>query len=741
MNKIPAALGFQTNSHFEAMLPGMPAEQRGEEAQPSIFREYLRIFLRWRRYLIGIIVAAMLVSLIITFLMTPMYRATSTLEIARESDKIVNIQGVQQEASDADQEFYQTQYGLLRSRTLAERVAVRTGLVDDPAFFVLFDAKPSNSTVGPSGRYLPTGRAQRQEAAGAILLKYARVVPARASRLVDVSFSSPDPALSAKVVNAWSSNFIDLSLERRYDATSYARRFLEDRLGQLRQRLERSERELVAFASRERIVDVPNESGNGARSLAAQDLSELNQALARATADRLQSQARFEVNSRGSSTATEALNNSAINGLRQRRAELSALYQKQLVQFAPGYPTAQEIARQVETIDRAITREEARVGNSLRTVVEADREREVAIRQRVDRLKDDLLNLRRRSIQYNIYQRDVDTNRQLYDGLLQRYKEIGVAGGIGVNNVSVVDAADVPMTPASPRLIVNLLLGFIAGTILGCITAYILEQSDESITDPEEVDRLVGLPLLGVVPRLVDVAPVDALADPKSELVDAYLAVQTSLAFSTDQGVPRSLAVTSTRPAEGKSTTALSLAVLLARSGKRVLLVDGDMRSPSVHSAFDLPNARGLSNLLAGDNDVAASIIHDAGFNVDVMPSGPLPPNAAELLTGPRFGALLDGHLSRYDHVVIDSPPVVGLADAPLIASRADAVVYAIEAHGIRFTMVKVALGRLAAAHARTLGVVLTKFEAQRGTQNFGYDYGYDYGRSDGRKGRSRAGR
>lgn len=729
MNKIPAALGFSSGSHFEAVLPGVGRDAPAAEPSPSIFREYFRIFMRWRRYITGIILATMLVSLIVTFLMTPMYRATSTLEIARESDKIVNIQGVQQEASDADQEFYQTQYGLLRSRTLAERVAVRLGLVDDPAFFAMFSVKPSESQVGPSGRYLAAGRAQRQEAAGAILLKYARITPIRASRLVEINFSSPDPVLSAKVVNAWSSNFIDLSLERRYEATSYARRFLEDRLNQLRQRLEKSERELVAFASRERIVDVPNENGGGSRSLQAQNLSELNTALAKATADRLESQARYEVNSRANGAVTEALTNTAINGLRQRRAELAALYQKQLVQFEPGYPTAQEIAKQIGSLDRAITGEEQRVSNSFRTNLRANQEREQAISNRVDRLKDDLLNLRRRSIQYNIYQREVDTNRSLYDGLLQRYKEIGVAGGIGVNNVSVVDAADVPKTPASPRLIVNLILGFLAGTLLGCAVAYILEQSDESITDPNEVDRLVGLPLLGVVPRLQEGTPAEALADPKSELVDAYLAVQTSLAFSTDQGVPRTLAITSTRPGEGKSTTAFSLAVLLARSGRRVLLVDGDMRSPSVHSVLGIANTRGLSNLLAGDNDVASTVVHDERFGLDLLPSGPLPPNAAELLSGTRLATLLDEQLAGYDHVLIDSPPVVGLADAPLIASRADAVVYAIESHGIRFTMVKVALSRLATAHARTLGVVLTKFESKRGHQGFGYDYGYDYGR------------
>ncbi|MDR6144212.1 GumC family protein [Sphingomonas sp. NCPPB 2930] len=728
MNKIPAALGFGSGTTFEATRPQHEVAAVAD-VQPSIFRQYLRIAMRWRRYILGAIVACVLVGLIITFLMTPMYKAATTLEIARESNRIVNIQGVQQEASEGDQEFYQTQYGLLESRTLAERVAVRTGIVDDPTFFKTFSIKLTDAVTGPNGRFTAAGRAQRQRVAGAILLKHLDVVPARASRLVKISFSSPDPTLSAKIVNAWASNFIALSLERRYDASSYARRFLEERLNQLRKRLEDSERSLVAFASREKILELPGLGGGaGSRPLIAQDLADLNQELDRATASRIQAQAQFQEASKANGAVTEALTNGAINALRQRRAELAANYQRLMVQFTPDYPSAREIAVQIANIDQSIAREERRVSNSFGTALRTAASREDSLRRRVDTLKDGLLNLRRRSIQYNIYQREVDTNRSLYDGLLARYKEIGVASGIGVNNISVVDAAEVPQAPSSPRLLLNLLLSVIAGALIGAGIAYVLEQSDETITDPEEAERLIGMPLLGVIPKLKNGRPVQVLNDRKSELVDAYLAVATNLAFSTDTGVPATIAVTSTRPAEGKSTTALSLAVLLARSDKRVLLVDADMRSPSVHHVLDLPNKKGLSNYLAGDETGLDAILRSESFDMDVLTAGPVPPNAAELLTGPRFSNVLSLLGKRYDHIVIDSPPVVGLADAPLIASRSQAVLFTVESHGIRFTTVKIALGRLSAAHARTLGVVLTKFESDKAQYGQGYDYGYGYG-------------
>ena len=222
--------------------------------------------------------------------------------------------------------------------------------------------------------------------------------------------------------------------------------------------------------------------------------------------------------------------------------------------------------------------------------------------------------------------------------------------------------------------------------------------------------------------------------DRKSDLVDAYLAINTNLGFTTEHGVPRSFAVTSTRPAEGKSTTALALATMLARAGKRTILVDGDMRSPSVHQLGGVDHDKGLSNFLAGDDNIDALTFPMADLGFVAMSAGPIPPNAAELLTGNRLGVLVDRLLERFDHIVIDSPPVMGLADAPLIASRVEGVVYAVESHGIRSSLVKTALGRLAAANARIFGGVLTKFEARKAHYGYGYEYGYGYGRHNDAK-------
>lgn len=712
---------------------GYVLDQDGSEGIP-IIRQYMRIAMRWKWLVLGVVAACVLVGVIVTLLMTPQYTATSTIEISREADQVTDFQGVEQETSIADQEFYQTQYGLLRARTLAERVAAELRLIDDPEFFEMFGALGDGPEFQMQGdRFQAAGRQERQRIAGEILLDHLSVDPTRLSRLVDINFTSPDPAFSAKVANAWSENFIETNLERKVQSTSYGREQLQRQLAEYKDRLDELQRQLVAYASNQEIINLPTQgAGEGSatqeRSIVADNLATLNAELARATADRIAAESRSRQSGR-SGASVEALSNPAINNLRQRRAELAAEYQEMMVQFEPGFPAARELKSQIDALDAAIAREESRVSGSLQTDYRAALQREQQLQGKVEQLKSEFLDLRRRSIQYNIYQQEVDTNRALYDGLLQRFKEIGVAGGVGVNNVSIVDPADIPQSPSSPNTLLNLLISLLAGLGLGSALAFAREQLDETIADPAEVERRLGLPLLGTVPMLDDETPREALLDRKSDLFDAYLAIQTNLAFTTEHGVPRTIAVTSTRPAEGKSTTALALATTLTRANKKVILVDGDMRSPSVHHYGGVSHDHGLSNFLAGDDNIAAMTfpMNDLGFIA--MSAGPIPPNAAELLTGDRFSVLLQRLLETYDHVVVDAPPVMGLADAPLMASRVEGVVFAVESHGIRMGVVKVALKRLAHAHARVFGGVLTKFEERKAHYGYGYEYGYGYGR------------
>lgn len=693
---------------------------------------------RWR--VIAIIVAASLVvGILATMLMTPMYTAKATIDIRRENSGLVNVRDDDGRTAVIDQEFYETQYGLLKARSLAAKVATSLRLQDNAHFFEVFGA---GKTWFANGRIQP-GASKREDRVGAatdILLSHIALDHERQSRLVEVKFTSPDPVLSKRVADAWGRQFIQMTLEQRFSATSFARKFLESRLEQLRRRIDESERKVVDYASRENLVNLPGTSGTATtpgqpeRSLVADDLAAFNTQLAQATADKILAESRA---SQGGLTL-ESVQNATLVGLRQQRAQFSADYAKLMTQFEPDYPPAKSLNNQIRQLDISIAREESRVSGSLQQTVQAARAREADLRQRVNALSGNVLDSRRRSIQYNIYLRDADTNRQLYDALLQRYKEIGVAGGVAENNISIVDDSELPRSPSSPILPLNLAIALLAGMLLGGAIAWILEQVDEGIVDPSEVEAQLGVPLLGTIPKVLGNEPIfKMLHDRKSLTNEAYTSVQASLSFATDHGIPRTVAVTSTRPAEGKSTTAYALALSLARTQRRVLLVDADMRSPSVHKLMDIDNVHGLSNYLSGNEKLAALVRPTAFEGLEVMTAGPHPPSSPELLSGERFEMLLRDVLQNYDHLVLDAPPVMGLADAPIIGSKVESVVYILEAHGTRKRMARIAMDRLRDAKSNVIGAILTKFDSRRGHYGYDYGYGYSYGDGDSRENRA----
>lgn len=728
----PQMLGLSSDYTLFTGKGGAPENAPAPRIPP--LRRLLRIASRWRWVLIGSVLAGALFGIFVTLMMTRQYSSTARLQISRETAHVVNIDSVERDTSVADQEFYQTQYGLLQAQVLAERVARDLNVVDDPNFFRMFGHK---ELFADNGRHpSDEDRAKRNDIAGRILLGVVGVAPVRGSSLVDVRAVTPDPALSQRIAATWARDFIASNLERRYEASSYARHFLEVRLEQLREKLETSEKEEVGYAARQGIINLPapgnqkdgTTSAGGDRSMLTDDLTALNTALETATTERIIAQTRLrEANHPDASS--EALSNEALNSLRQKRAEAAGDYAKLMAQLQPKYPQARAVQLQVQELDKAIAQEENRIRTWLRQSYDSARAREAALSERVEALKANLNDLRQRSIQYNIYQRDADTNRELYNALLQRYKEIGVAGGIENNNIAIADPPKVPANPSSPRLMVNLILSILAGGAIGALIVAVLEQIDEGISNPAEIEEKLGLPLLGTAPKVVGEAPIEALQNPRSLLVEAYLAVQANLELSTAHGTPRSIAVISTRPREGKSTTTIALAQSLSRARRKVVLIDADMRSPSVHAAFGLANTHGVSNFLAGFEDID-SMLHATGQDgLSVMTAGPQPPNAAELLTGDRLSALVQRLQEKFDHVIVDSPPVIGLADAPLVGAAVQGVIFVVESRSIQAGTVKIALDRMRTAHVNILGAILTKFEARHAHLGYGYDYGYGYGK------------
>ena len=722
---------FLTAQDTTAVAPG-PA---GQAAPTQAFLINLwRLMVRRKWVILSAMLVALAAVLVLTLFMTPKYVATATIEIAREERSIVDVNGVEPTSNSAEVEFYETQYSLLEARSLAERVSNKLQLANDEEFFDAFGVDPDGSLLddGAGGRPTREARAEREEAAVDILLNNIEILPERGSALVDVAFESPSPRLSARVANAWTTEFIQENLDRRFESTSYAREYLEERLEQLRSRLEESERDLVQYAAAQGLVTVQTGSGTAPgeaaseRPLIADDLTILNQELNRATAERIRALSKTT----GSGSGADIANNPALAQLRRERAEIAAEHANLLSKFSPEYPPAAALKSQLDDLDRSIANERQLLQSGLRNEYRDAVQREEALRSRVEALKDQNIDLRRRNIQYDILAREADTNRQLYDALLQRYKEIGVAGGVGVNNVLIVDAATEPDSPSSPNLPLNLALGLLAGLILSGTFVFAVEQFDDAVKDVEGAKAALPVPVLGAIPLQTDADIAEELSDPKSAITEAYLSAQTSLEFSTQHGVPKSLAVTSTRSGEGKSTTSFALANTLKRIGQSVVLIDADMRSPSQHKLFGLENEYGLSNYMSGQDNIEELLHRGGNLPFPVMTAGPPPPNAAELLTGNRLKALLDYLLESFDHVIVDSPPVLGLADAPLIGNQVEAMVFAVEAYGPRVGAVRAALARLAPGHANVVGAILTKFQEEMAEYAYGSQYEYSYGQA-----------
>lgn len=692
------------------------------------FYKYLRIITKYRWLILGILLTSLLVAIAATFLMTPVYRATASIQIDRESLNIVKVDGVQpDEGQTGGQDFYQTQYELLASRSLAERVSSTLGLATDKSF----NAKTKSAL--DLGKELIFGEKPASEAQQDInqeelsrrtvdrLTRSLNIAPVRGSRIVKINIDHTNPSLARKIADGYAEVYIADNLDRRFEATSYARKFLEERLQQLKARLEESEKQLVKYAEDQGIIKLDDN-----KNLSGTDLEAINTKLAEVRAERSKKEQLWkQAQTTNGLGLKEILDSDAIKANRKLRTELAAEYQQKLAIYKPAFPAMAQLRNQIKELDRQVESEVVAIKQSIESAYIASKDEEKDLESRLEESKTNVVDQRNRSIQYNIIQREVDTNRSLYDGLLQRYKEIGLAGGVGTNNITIVDRASQPLFPRSPNLLLNVGLALLGGLMLGVMAAIGFDYLDDSFKSPEDIEREVGLPVVGVVPKpKVGSGVDDELMDARSAMAEAYRSLRTGLQFSTSEGLPRTLLVTSSKPSEGKTTTTISLAKSLASIGLQVLLIDGDLRNASIHKRLRCSNELGLSNYLSGSKQPEEVVQATDTEGLVLMSSGPLPPNPAELLNGPRMPSLLALASQSFDIVLIDGPPVMGLADAPLLSSAIQATLLVVAANETRRSTVKIALKRLQFARANIVGALLNKFDAKQ----TGYGYGYGYG-------------
>ncbi|HEX8644458.1 MAG TPA: polysaccharide biosynthesis tyrosine autokinase [Allosphingosinicella sp.] len=695
--------------------------QPGEPLAPSPtdlnLTNLLRIASEWRWVILGCVALGLAFGLIATLMATPMYRSTATLEMNQPQIEVLGQGKGGQPLVANDRDFLATQYGLLRSRSLAQRVAQELNLGGNPAFV-------------PEGIDRATGN---RIAAGRLMGGF-DVDPVPQSRLVTISFVSEDPALAARVTNAFADSFINSNLERRYESSAYARRFLQTQLTRLKGELENTERRLVSYAQAHNLVGTPGSgggeggeggasAGGGGGTLMNATLASLNSALSQATTRRIAAEQAYRQSLSVTQTAEV---NERVAPLRSELNTLEAEYRQKQTQFQDDYPDMVRLRSRIASVQEAIRAESGRTtsarSNTLLAAYRAAQNEEATLQARVNALRSGVLDERARSIQYNILQRELDTNKGLYEALLQRYREIGIAGGVGTNTVSIVDRAEPAGGPFTPNLMMNLLLGAGIGFALGFVAALGLDILNDVIKSPDDVRNKLGLPSLGLIPKKAGSDPVlEDLKDRTSPVSEAYFSLSSALQFTTEHGTPKSLLITSSRAAEGKSSTTLALSQNFARLGHRVLLIDADLRKPAFVTGLD--SQEGLSKLLTNSDALGAHVLDTEFENLSLLPCGPLPPNPAELLASQRLKAILNEAMQQFDLVIVDGPPVLGLADAPLLASVCRGTLLVVETGKTRTRAAVDAVGRLRTAGAHLVGAVLTKYKHRA----HGYGYGYSY--------------
>ena len=709
------------------------------------FGSYVRIIwsaaYRSRYLILGIVVATMIVAMIATLLMHRTYRATASVQVEQQTSKVLGDSGAAEltpteSVFDADR-FFETQLDILQSRAVRIRVMEALGLLNGDNFLrdmgADLDAKPIGN--------LTPAQSKREQVLGLMREKLSVDLPHN-SRIVRISFDSPDAALAARVANSYAQNFIMSNLSRRFDTSSYARNFLQGQLSEAKRRLEDSDRAIVDYAREARLIDASAGTAGtadspiaGPRSLTTSNLVQINNAYSTARAERIEAQQRWQQASRTPlMNLPEVLGNLTIQGLLQNKAQAEASYQQDAQRRRADFPSMRQQAALIAEYDRQITTLATSIRNSIRDHYVVALKEEQALGGNVNQLKVDTLAEQDRSVRYNILKRDSDTNRTMYEGLLQRYKEVSAAAGITANNLTQIDTAEAPALPISPRPLLNLALSGLLGLLFAGIAVFAREKFDDVIRSPDDVSQKLGLMVLNSTPLLPNgVAPEEALGDPRSALSEAYYALRTSLELSTSTGLPRALLITSGRESEGKSTTAYAIARDFARIGKRVVLIDSDLRRPSLHRTLGLSNARGLSSVLARAKTLEEAVQPTDIENLGFLAAGPLPPNPAQLLSSGALPELIAELQGNHDLIVIDGPPVLGLADAVLLASNVEATIFVVEANGSHNGHAKASIRRLHMSGVNVIGAVLTKFDARLVGYGgyYGYNYNYAYGRNE----------
>lgn len=715
--------------------------------EPHLY-DYLLILRKHQWLILSFLLAVVTIVAIATFRMQSVYVATARIEIDRENANILPFQGADPYEFMLDQDNYiETQSKILTSETLALQTIRSSGLGARAEY-----ASPS----GPS-EALAIGSLENQKRPpelGAFLgsLSVKRVPN---SQLLDVSFESTDPQFAARVVNEHIKNFQEQNIRARYDETTRATTWLHDELDELKIKVQQSEDKRIAYERQNQIWTLDDK-----QNITTQRLADINKELTDAQEDRMKKQALYEfAKSGGDAEVPQIRDNVVLQSLIQKHQTAEEDYDDALSQYGPNFPKVIRLKSQVKDIEQLIQKEKASILNSIENDYREAKQREGLLVQALDDQKGEANVMAERLVEYNIIKREAEANKALYDGLMTKLKEVGISAALQSSNIRVVDPAMIPAYPSRPAKTRNIALAFLIGLVGGIGLALMREYLDNTVKTPDDIETLARLPSLAVVPQFADGngngnrkgllsgistnghdKRIELVAQhlPKSQMSEAFRALRTSLLLSQPGRPPQVILVTSALPREGKTTAAANLAVTLAQLGDSTVLVDADLRKPGVGRLLNLGNGKyaGLSSYLAGVSTLdLVTVPHPAIPNLVAIPTGPLPPNPADLLSSNRLAEAIAELRTKFKFVVIDSPPVMAATDAVILSVQTDGVLLVVrsgETPKEAFTRTR---DLLTSVKCHILGVVLNAVDAGAPDYYYSYryyPYSYGYGPQEG---------
>jgi polysaccharide biosynthesis transport protein len=719
-----------------------------EPEEPLDLRAYGRILRKHFATVLIVFFLVFAVSLIATLKEKPVYRAQVLLEIQKENADIPTIKDLYELESVSDS-YLKTQYDILASESLARRVIDELHLDAFPEF-----NKPrwwslewwsldrfSDTQKKQSYALGPARTAHNSVVYQRVLERFQdrlTIEPVSRSRLVNVHFDSNNADLSALVVNTLAEDYIDQRLEARWTATQKATDWLSQQLVGVKSKLEKSEEQLQDYARHNGLVFLENDKG-ASQNVDNERLQELQEELTKAQAERYEKESVYRLARSGDyGSLPGVVENKLIQDLSERLAELKRELAQLSTKFNPEYPRVKEIQSQIDEIEATLKDERQRAADKITNEYLAAVRREALVKQAMEDQQKKVNVIAEKAVQYNILKREVETNKQLYEGLLQRLKEAGVSASLKASNIRLVDSAEPPAKPVKPKIPLNLAVAALLGLGLGISTAFVQERLDDTLKGADDVERLFGLSALALIPsvnslnggpsvrKLLDrTLPlksghngtasnpaarwhrIDQGEKPQAALVEAFRSLRASVLLSTADHPPGSLLITSTQPGEGKTTVATNLAISLAQLGQRVLLVDADLRFPSLQRLFCVRESLGLVSHLTGQQDWRAAVCPSGSPGLDLLLCGPVSPNPAELLSSKSMGAFVNSAKSEYGFVILDSSPLLTLADSRILAALVDGVLFVVKSGATPREQVIQSQNSIRSAGANLIGVVL----------------------------------